>query len=251
MQQLQQAPSVLIGEKHDNTDHHQLEAWLLKALREPNQSQRVLLEMLVPSQQTAVDAVQKRWTNWPRDESLEEALQWQKGWPWQAYQPVVEQALNNGYQLYAANIERSHISELYKAPQPLTGTASTDPAVQTQLQQYIRQSHCGLLPESQEVPMIGIQQHRDRSMAQAIADQPTPAILVAGAYHARKDVGVPLHLSDLQQPKPAVLILSEVNGKAVTAAQADYVWYTPAETDKDYCAEMREQNEQIKAQRAQ
>jgi uncharacterized iron-regulated protein len=89
--------------------------------------------------------------------------------------------------------------------------------------------------------MLAIQQQRDRRMAESMLAAPTPTILLAGAWHARKDVGVPLHVQDLGPGEaPTVLMLAE-QGDAVTAAMADYVWYTPATPKPDYCEQMRKQ----------
>ena len=78
-------------------------------------------------------------------------------------------------------------------------------------------------------------------MAERLLAAPTPSLMFAGAYHARKDVGVPIHVLDLGQVQaPTVLMLAE-QGAEVTAAMADCVWYTPASPPKDYCAQMRQQ----------
>jgi uncharacterized iron-regulated protein len=63
---------------------------------------------------------------------------------------------------------------------------------------------------------------------------------LAGAFHVRRDLGVPLHLQDLAAPSGSerVLILAEV-GQAVSAELADFVWYTPAMPAQDHCASMR------------
>ncbi|MNU05635.1 hypothetical protein D3C72_2505130 [compost metagenome] len=53
----------------------------------------------------------------------------------------------------------------------------------------------------------------------------------------RRDLGVPLHLTDLgDKAATRVLILAEV-GRPVEATAADYVWYTPALPERDYCAD--------------
>ena len=44
-----------------------------------------------------------------------------------------------------------------------------------------------------------------------------PALLIAGGYHAAKDVGVPLHLADLGAEKPLVVMLTTA-GMAAWAA---------------------------------
>ena len=89
--------------------------------------------------------------------------------------------------------------------------------------------------------MLAVQQQRDRRMAERLLAAPTPSLLLAGAWHARKDVGVPLHVVDLGATEaPTVLMLAEQGGE-VTAAMADYVWYTPATPKQDYCEQMRKQ----------
>jgi uncharacterized iron-regulated protein len=70
---------------------------------------------------------------------------------------------------------------------------------------------------------------------------PEPSVLLSGAFHSRKDVGVPIHLLDLGAPEaPTVLMLAE-QGSEVTANMADYVWYTPVMPTPDYCEQMRKQ----------
>ncbi|MEG1082709.1 MAG: iron(III) ABC transporter, partial [Pseudomonas sp.] len=66
-------------------------------------------------------------------------------------------------------------------------------------------------------------------------------MLLAGAWHARRDVGVPVHVEDLGATEaPTVLMLAE-QGSEVTAAMADYVWFTPVTPKQDYCEQMRKQ----------
>ncbi|MNG06869.1 hypothetical protein D3C84_901400 [compost metagenome] len=129
--------------------------------------------------------------------------------------------------------------QIYKQRPVLTGQASTTQQVQATLLDDIRESHCGLLPEAQMPAMLAVQQQRDRRMAERLMAAPTPALLLAGTFHVRKDLGVPLHLKDLGAGEGnAVLILAEA-GKSVTGESADYVWYTAAQPQQDHCAELR------------
>ena len=71
------------------------------------------------------------------------------------------------------------------------------------------------------------------------APAPTPAVLLAGAYHVRRDLGVPLHLADLGAARGVrVLQLAEA-GQAIGAGEADYVWFTPGQPQHDRCAALR------------
>lgn len=234
VKRLAPAPQVLVGEQHDNPDHHALELWLLQALEQQRPQGSVLLEMLNPDQQTKVDNA--------RGQSIADlpaALAWQKNWEWSLYGPLVRHALAQPYPLLAANLDRSEIMGIYKTRPALDGSASTADSVQAPLLEQIRESHCGLLPEDQLPAMLAVQQQRDRRMAQRLLAAPQPALLFAGAFHVRRDLGVPLHLADLGAgPGSVSLVLAEV-GKPVSAATADFVWYTPALPEQDHCAELR------------
>ena len=233
------APRVLVGEQHDNPDHHALQLWLLRALEARRPQGSLLLEMLAASQQPQVDDVKQQLREGLQIADLPKALEWSNGWPWALYGPLVHHALAQDYSLRAANLDRAEIMAIYRQQPMLQGKASTAAAVQEPLLAHIRESHCDKLPISQLPAMLAVQQHRDRRMAEQLSRAPQPAMLFAGAFHVRRDLGVPLHLSDLGEPAGAqVLILSEV-GKAVTAEQADYVWYTAALPPEDHCAQFR------------
>lgn len=239
VQRLAVVPRVLVGEQHDNPDHHALQLWLLRELATQRPQGSLLMEMLNPDQQARVDAAQAvtRAGQPPTDAFT--ALAWQANWDWSVYGALVTYALRQPYPLLAANMDRTQIMQIYKQRPVLTGQASTTQQVRATLLDDIRESHCGLLPEAQMPAMLAVQQQRDRRMAERLMAAPTPALLLAGAFHVRKDLGVPLHLKDLGAGQGnAVLILSEA-GKAVTAENADYVWYTAAQPEQDHCAQLR------------
>ena len=229
---------LIIGEQHDNADHHAAQLWLLQALGEQRPQGSLLLEMLTPKQQPNVDQVRHA-AALPTD--LPAALAWQDGWDWTLYGPIVRFALTQPYPLLAANLDDSEIRAVYRQPPALNGVRSNAASVKARLFEQISDSHCGLLPKSQMPAMLAVQQQRDRRMAERLLAAPMPALLLAGAWHARKDAGVPLHVLDLGAAQaPTVLMLAE-QGAEVTVAMADYVWYTPATPAQDYCAQMRKQ----------
>jgi len=229
---------LIVGEQHDNRDHHELQLWLLQSLGQRRPQGSLLLEMLTPDQQPRVDDVRHASTP-PAD--LPDALAWQSGWDWNLYGPIVRFALSQPYPLLAANLDMLEVRAVYANPPTLSGSRSNTASVKDELLKQVSESHCGLLPTSQMPAMLAVQQQRDRRMAERLLAAPTPSLLFAGAYHARKDVGVPIHVLDLGEPQaPAVLMLAE-QGSEVTPAMADYVWYTPATPPQDYCAQMRKQ----------
>ncbi len=236
---LAQASRVLVGEQHDNPDHHALELWLLQVLADRRGQGSLLLEMINPDQQASVDAVRTAIAHGDYPQDLPAALQWQKGWDWTLYGSIVRYALAQPYPLIAANLDSAEVMSLYKQPPVQQGKWSSAPEVREQLLEQVRAFHCGLLPEDRLPAMVAIQQTRDRRMAERLLSAPVPALLFAGSWHVSKDVGVPLHMADLgAKEQPVVLILAEV-GATVDPARADYVWYTPAVPDQDYCAQMR------------
>ena len=242
LDELAKVDQVLVGERHDNPDHHALQLWLLQALAQRRAQGSLLLEMLNPDQQDKVAKVQALVDRglWPAD--LPAALDWQKGWEWRLYAPLVKHALAHPYPLLSANLDREEIMRVYRRIPTLTGAAA-DKNVQGVLLAQIRTSHCDLLPEKQLPAMLAVQQQRDLRMAEQLDAAPKPAMLVAGAFHVRRDLGVPLHLSSRDgNPATRVLMFAEVGGR-VPADQADFVWFTPAQPQQDHCAELRKATE--------
>ena len=233
---LADAPRVLVGEKHDNPDHHALQLWLMRALQQRRAQGSLLLEMLQPEQQARVDVLAAQ-TQLPQD--LPKALAWEDGWDWQLYGPIVREALQQHVPLLAANLSPTEMRQAYRHPASLPGTRSNAPAVRAALLEQVKQGHCGLLPESQLPAMLAVQQQRDRRIAERLLAAPQPALLFAGAYHARKDLGVPLHLADLEAQGVSKVLLFVEAGEQVEPGVADYVWYTAAMPEQDYCAQLR------------
>ncbi|PTS83023.1 iron(III) ABC transporter [Pseudomonas sp. HMWF032] len=233
------APKVLVGERHDNPDHHALQLWLLRALAAQRPQGSLLLEMLTPDQQVKVDQVRAAIVAGQAPQDMLGALNWQPGWAWSLYGPLVQHALRQPYPLLSANLERREVMQIYARVPQLQGPASTAAPVREALFKQIRESHCNLLPDSQLPAMLAVQQQRDRRMAEALLAAPEPSLLFAGAFHVRRELGVPLHLQDLGAAAGVqVLILAEV-GSQVAAQSADYVWYTPAQPEQDHCAKLR------------
>ncbi len=227
---LAQQPRVILGEKHDNPYHHQIEQWLVQQLPQRRPQGSVLMEMINPNQQAQVDKVKQWLQSDPtvRDGRVAELIAWQPGWKWELYGGVTMAAMRAPYPLWSANLDRSEITAFYQQPQFPAGQLSAQPAVRKALEETIRTSHGGKIEADQLHAMLAIQQQRDRRMAERLLAAPTPALLIAGGYHAAKSVGVPLHVRDLQPAAvPTVLMLAEP-GVQVDANTADYLWITPS-----------------------
>jgi len=260
--QLRQSELVLIGEKHDNSDHHQLESRLIKALTQGQKKPAVVFEMLNDKQQPQLD-------NLSDDASLhtmKARLEWSKhDWPWSDYGPLFQLTRKNQAPLIAGNISRSAIRSIYKQePDALSehrySTLHGIPdTVRQKVHSEIYRNHCELMPRETLEPMVNVQLARDASMANAMLKHRTEqgAILIAGGFHVRKDLSVPLHLS-ARQPEltQSIVLLAEVQADKNSPAdysnaqQADYLWLTPRQNDIDYCAQMRAHMEQKAAKRS-
>ncbi|WP_193015216.1 ChaN family lipoprotein [Proteus sp. FME41] len=227
--QLANQSRVIIGEKHDNAYHHDIEYWLMTELPKKRPQGAVLLEMLTPSQQSLVDSTKKRYSGseYLRDERLMAELKWNSGWPWKGYGNIVKEGLRANYPLLAANIDRSEISNAYKNPPIINGVHSTDASVRQHIQKTIALSHGGALDKTQVEKMTAIQQLRDRAMAKSLLDAPVPALLIVGSFHATKVMGVPLHIADLAPDEKVTVVIMAEEGSDITSIHADYLWITP------------------------
>lgn len=222
------APRVLVGVQHDNPDHHSLELWLLQALSDQRPQGSLLFEMLAPEQQSKIDFVQRQIQQGQYPADLAKELGWQSGWDWAFYGPLLRLALAQPNPVLAANLSGQEVGAIYHQRPALRGALSTSASVHAAQLAQVRKAHCGLLPEDALPALLAIEQQRDRRMAQRVLEAPTPALLLAGSDHARKDVGVPLHMADLSaSEEPVVLLFAQV-GRVIEPSSADFVWYTAA-----------------------
>lgn len=231
------AELVLVGEKHDNADHHRLEARIVGWARGS-----LVLEMLEVDRDAILASARSA-------SDVERAFG--DGWPFEDYRPAIEAALGRSMRVVAGNVPRATIMaiarreplppELALALEPVTGAPEPSEAIARELAEEMRDAHCGMLPERAMAGMARVQWARDALMASRLASAGS-AILIAGAGHVRADRGVPLHLSRLA-PRARVLTiaLAEVDrgSSEPPAAPYDYLWMTPIATDDDPCEPLR------------
>ncbi len=251
---LRRARYLLLGEKHDNADHHRLQLVVLQSLIEAGSISGIAFEMLDASQAPKLAGIAAQ--EFADDAELKEWLEWDDGWNWEFYSPLLLAGLAAGLPVAAANIDQDAVMAIYQGsgPEPLENLF--DAATMDKLYADIDESHCGLLPESQFPAMVRVQQSRDLVMAEALlslTDGAGPALLIAGNYHVRQDLGVPNFLLALNTAASRAEIVSlafleVVPGEAVPVnylerfggiAEHDYLWFTPAVEARDYCAELR------------
>lgn len=264
VERLAQSRFILLGEKHDNPDHHRLQAWLLRALIAAGRHPAVGFEMFEIDQ---APAIAQHLAAHPTDAAgLADVVKWDRsGWPdWVLYQPIVEVALAAGLPIVAVNLPRTTARALARKgfdaleagvvtrlglDQPLT------PETHEAMAAEIHDAHCGYASESAVEAMITVQWARDVHMAESLATagRQDGAVLIAGSGHVRKDRGVPAFLT-LRLPEAivaSVTFLEVSKSETTTGAYAarfgpgafpfDYVWFTPRVDDLDPCEKFDKQ----------
>lgn len=267
---LSRRPIVLLGEVHDNPDHHRLRSGLIsemasRRLLSGEGGPAVVFEHIRADQQHVVDRAlyARRATS---TEALLDELEWERsGWPSAAmFAPLFEELLSRVLPILGGNtparairdVARSGYSVLPDAERSRLGlNVQLEAPLRGALIAEIGASHCDLLPESAFAPMALAQQYRDAHLADVLLGaQKThgAAVLLAGNGHVRADRGVPWHLRRRSPETGSVVVaFVEVDGGETDAAAyvprdpagqpaVDYVWLTPRAERPDPCERMRE-----------
>ncbi|MFL5344134.1 MAG: ChaN family lipoprotein [Hyalangium sp.] len=262
-EELAKARFVLLGEQHDNPDHHRLQASLVRALAGTGRHPALAFEMLDVDQQAPVDAALSREPGNP--DAIAQAVDWaHSGWPdWALYRPIFAAGLERGLPIIAANLPKAQGKALaFKGTSALPAELVTRLGLDTPLPEDVShamraelfQAHCGYMPEEQMDPMVQVQRARDAQMAERLiaSDKGDGALLITGAGHARTDRGVPAHLARKAPGAPvrsvAFLEVSADKRQPQDYAEAsssgrlpyDYVWFTPVAEREDLCAKLKE-----------
>ena len=271
VQQSAKATLLLLGEKHDNADHHRLQARVLvHAANRPGSPPAVVMEMINPAPVAALRAHRRRLAN--DVAGLRAILDWDRtGWPnWEIYEPIFSVLVSGELPIVAGNLERAEIRRIGRegysaiADENLRKHLQSHPptpADRVAMSRSITASHCGHASEAIVPGMIAIQRTRDAAMAKAMiaaVQEQGRAVLIAGTGHTRTDRGVPQFVRAMGADRPMISIaFMEVRpGRdrvtdyaAVYGAQElpfDFVWFTPAVDYQDPCEKFRKVLEQMK-----
>ena len=226
---------LLIGEQHDAPAHHVLERDAVTALAARSQLAALVLEMAEDGRDTtalSTDATQAQ---------VRTALRWDEAaWPWEDYAPAVMAAVRASVPVLGANLPRARMKD---AMADVSLDAQLSAAALTAQRTAVRDGHCGLLPETQIVPMTRIQVARDCAMAQVAFKARRPGrtvLLIAGAAHVDRRQGVPQHLpSDASVRSLRLLATADADDVIESPVRHDATWRTPPLPAKDYCAGVR------------
>jgi uncharacterized iron-regulated protein len=215
------AEFVLLGENHDDAEHHRLQARLITAI-EPL---AVGFEML--DHEDPLDAEDPA--------ALAAAVGWEDtGWPpFALYAPVFEATFEVGARIVAAHPTRDEVERVMSGGfEALSAEATAGLALDRPLPEDERAELVAELsashPVSAEVleKLVRAQILKDAWMARALGMAARPAVLIAGGGHTRTDRGVPHYLDgEVRAVRFVVPVDGEVDPASYDEA-ADWLWFT-------------------------
>jgi uncharacterized iron-regulated protein len=264
---------VLLGEVHDNPEHHAVRGDILwprldKIVPPHGLRPAAVFEHIRTSQQAGLDSFYRHAARsrrlWRAPDLLRE-LDWKaSGWPAaEMFYPLFDSALRVRQPIYPGNAVRERMRLLVRGQDQPTD----EEAARIKLAQAIPQrlldaltselegSHCGAVPGSALGSMSLAQRYTDAHLAEALvraAEKHNGAFLLAGNGHVRTDRAVPWYLRQIAPRRKvvAVMILEVEDGKIDAspyltrtpdgAVAADYVMFTPRQQRPDPCEKMRQ-----------
>ncbi|MBN8292595.1 ChaN family lipoprotein [Rhodobacter sp. NTK016B] len=241
LDRLPPAQILVLGEVHDNPQHHLNQARAIGAQRPA----AVVWEMLTPEQAAAM----------PGDrtdaEALAVALGWaESGWPdFALYFPIFEAAGSARH--YGAGIPRPEARRAFSEGAaavfgPEAARFGLDAALPT-AEQTAREAaqfdaHCAAMPIGMMGGMVEAQRLRDASLARAallaLDETGGPVAVIAGSGHARRDHGAPALIA---QAAPGVSVLALGQTESDPGPDAPYdLWVITEPVDRpDPCESLR------------
>lgn len=108
---LQGARVIFIGESHDQVEHHQIQAKVIKDLLARGKEVAIGMEMFEKSQQPILD----KWSNGAlTEEEFLKEVQWEKTWSmdYRLYKPILDEAKNHRLKLIALNVQRDLVRKV-------------------------------------------------------------------------------------------------------------------------------------------
>jgi uncharacterized iron-regulated protein len=252
----QQPPSaaapdfLLLGEIHDNAEHHRLRAERLAALLADGKPTAVVFEQIPASRNEAVQAQQRQA---PRDvDALIDAGQLDKrNWGWPLHKPLFDASLAGDARVLGANLERDDLRRLMREgdagwPAQALALAQRTPWSGAQQQAQLKaidEGHCGALPQAMHEPMARAQRARDATMARVmLAARESGAervVLIAGNGHVDRELGVPRYLEAAGIAPSRIRAVGYLEAGAVGQERYDERVVTAAAEREDPCKQFK------------
>ena len=233
------ADIYVLGETHDNPDHHLTQAAIVMEVA----PKALVFEMLTAGQ---AEIIAQMGTVDPN------AIGWgDSGWPdYALYAPVFDAAA--GARIYGAQVPRDQARATMRdgLVASFSGSAArfglNQPLPADQLEARLQlqdDAHCNAMPAEMLPAMVEIQRLRDAELARAalaaLDDTGGPVVVITGNGHARKDWGVPAMIA-LAQPDAVQFVLGQSEDGGPVAGGFDRVVSAPAAQREDPCAAFRQ-----------
>ncbi|RUS59884.1 hypothetical protein EGN72_11305 [Pseudorhodobacter sp. E13] len=235
---MQAAQIVILGEIHDNPDHHETQAALVAALAPA----ALVFEMLTPAQAKASLGVDRL-----NATAMETALAWDgSGWPdYTLYHPIF--AASGPARIYGAALPREDVRRAMvdgaaavfgdEAPRfGLSDPLAADEQAAREADQMA--AHCNALPPEMLPGMVDAQRLRDAAFARtalaALAETGGPVVVITGSGHADIQRGIPAALATAA-PDVSVFSLGQIEGRPDTTPPFDQWIITDPRARADPC----------------
>lgn len=238
--QMRLADVVILGEVHDNAEHHALQARLIRELA----PKAVVFEMLSPRMALQVNAYTGK-----NFGPLGSEIGWDAaGWPdFAIYQPIFE-ALGDAKAVGAAaprEMVRGAFGQgaaaVFEGDASRFGLSAALPEEQQSAREQMQfTAHCDAMPLALMGGMVEAQRLRDAHFAArtllALEAYGAPVVVITGNGHARRDWGMPFALSQAA-PEVGVFSLGVLESPArANDPRYDAVIVTQAAPRGDPCA---------------
>lgn len=239
---------ILLGELHDNPQHHKHRGELLTALQQRTPL-TVVAEHLERGKRYAASNDLKS--------DLERAGFDARGWRWPLHEAMFAQISAAAIPLFGGNIPRETARNTVRQGESalpaelakIIAEAPLDESAQDNLVTDLLDSHCGQLPTGMLEGLQLAQRGRDAAMFDVMRQNSNTGAtaLLAGNGHVRLDYGIPSlirkHLPDARHV--AIGFIEETNDQEIDARsyreRFDYVWVVAkVESRNDPCASFGE-----------
>ena len=248
--ELARRPVVLLGEVHDNVIQHRLRAEALQRLLESGARPAIAFEQFDRDRQPDIDRARRELPaagGSLADHVIEQGRTPKDGWDWKQYRPFVELALQYDLPIVAANLSRATASRVAREGAAAALGDGEQRAlaldqfedILPEQQRIVRIGHCNLLPESALPGLARAQIARDAVLAQSLRPYlARGVVLLTGNGHARRDIGVPRHLTPEERGRAWSIGLLE-EGASDRATHYDAAFLTPEQSRTDPCAALQ------------
>ncbi len=246
---------ILLGEVHNNADHHQLQANLLKTIAQSKKQPVVVMEML---EKQTWEGQPQTWNDVDKLKQQSSAIN--ERWPWDLYAPILEVIVEHNLELMAGNIDSKALHEWSNKIGPLNPEeVLTNYWISkinfAKLKSNIVDSHCGYANKNFVQFMARAQLQRDFVITSTLVENKKPVVLIAGSGHVRNDYAIPMQLVNKFKQYSYISIafisvqpdLNEPQDYMDESGSTfDVLYFTPSHTNQDPCVQFSKQLQKMR-----